>query len=113
MTEQFYWKARFGKGMPVIGVMTWHGAPVIDGEEQDRSHSWQALVRTETTSRLVLQGDHCPIEVDGVFLRNCEPISEADYRYLVDHADWATKFAPAHPEAAPNKAIDVRGKSVW
>jgi hypothetical protein len=113
VTERFYWKARLAKGAPYIGVMTFFGAPIIDGEEQDRSHSWQAIVRTETTSRLVLMGDKCPIEVEGVFLRNCEPISEADYRYLVHHAEWATKYAPAHPDASPNKAPDVRGKSVW
>lgn len=113
MTERFYWKARLAKGAVWIGVVTWYGAPIRDGEEQDRSHSWQCLVRTETTSRLVLFGDSCPIEIEGVQLRNIERIDEAEWRYLTDHARWATDHAPSHPAAAPRTAIDKRGKSVW
>lgn len=115
MTERFYWKAKLGKDTPWIGVMTWFGPPLVDGEELDRSPRWQALVRTETSGRAILFGDNCPIEVDGknMTLRNLERISEADYRYLVKHAEWATKHAPHMPDAAPRTKIDKRGKSVW
>ena len=106
MTERHYWKARLVKGGPFIGVMTWHGAPVVDGEEIDRHHRWQALVRTETTSRAILMGDSIPIEVDGVFLRNIEKIDEAAYRYLVAHAAYATQRAPHMPDATPHKPIN-------
>jgi hypothetical protein len=100
------------KNGPWIPVVTWFGPPLIDGEEQDRSHRWQALVRTETTSRLILMGDQCPVEVDDVFLRNIESVSERDYRFLLDHTEWAASNAPSHPEAKPTKAVDLRGKSI-
>lgn len=106
MSERFYWKARMGRGTPYIGVVTWFGMPVVDNEPQDRSWTWQCLVRTETTSRLVEQGDSCPIAVEGVSLRNVESITEAEWRFLTDHARWATAHAPDHPAAAPNTAID-------
>lgn len=107
MTKHFY-RARFVKDGPYVGVMTWFGPPMIDGEEIDRSPRWQALVRTETTARAILMGDALPIEVDGVALRNIETIAEPEYRYLVAHADYSTKFAPQQPDAAPKTAIDIR-----
>lgn len=106
MTERHYWKARLVKGGPFIGVATWHGAPVIGGDELDRHHRWQALVRNETTSRAILMGDEIPVEVDGVMLRNIEKITEAEYRYLVAHADYATRSAPHMPDASPENPID-------
>jgi hypothetical protein len=106
VTERFYWRARLRKDGADIGVMTWYGAPVIDGEEQDRSHRWQALVRGETTSRAILMGEPCPIEVDGISLRNIKGITEADYRLLIDHAAYAVAHRPDLPDASPNKAID-------
>lgn len=114
MSERFYWKARLVRNGPWVGIVTWFGAPVIDGEEQDRSHSWQCMIRTETTSRLVLFGDNCPIEVDGnVTLRNLERIDETEWAYLRDHAQWATAHAPHLPDAAPRTAINKRGPSVF
>lgn len=93
-------------------IMSYFGPPIIDGEEQDRSHSWQAIVRTETSSRAILFGDNCPIEVDDINLRNIERVEEKDYLYLRDHTAWATEHAPSHPEAQPTKAINLRGKSI-
>lgn len=115
MSERFYWRARLVQGGPWIGVMTWFGPPLIDGEELERSPRWQALVRTEKSGRAVLFGDNCPIEVDGkdMTLRNLERIDEAEYQYLVKHAEWATQHAPHMPDAAPRTKIDKRGKSIW
>ncbi len=103
-----FYRARLVKGGPFVGVKTFFGPPFVDGEEVDRSPRWQALVRTETTARAILMGDATPIEVDGVMLRNIEGIPEAEYRYLVAHADYSTKYAPLNPDAAPKTAFDLR-----
>lgn len=105
--ERHYWSARLGAKTPPIGVQTWFGPPLIDGEELDRSPRWQALVRTETTGRAILMGDEIPIEVDGVGLRQVEKITKAQYDYLVQHAAWSTEFKPSNPDAAPKTAVDV------
>lgn len=111
--ETHFWRAKLIKDGPWIGVKTWLGAPLIDGEEQDRSHRWQALVRNETTGRMILYGEPCPIEVDGIGLRSLERITEADWKYLTDHSAWATAHAPTMPDAAPRVKIDRRGRSVF
>lgn len=108
-----YWKARLVKDGPWVGVKTWYGAPIFDGEEQDRSHRWQAMVGTETSSRLILMGDQTPIEVDGIGLRSITKIDAAEYQYLVTHAQWAAKHARHLPDAAPRRSINKRGKSVF
>lgn len=101
-----YWSARLVKDGPTVPILTLFAGPIIDGEEQDRSPRWQALVRTETTARPILMGDHIPIEIEGVSLRNVEAISPEQYHYLVDHARWATRHDPTHPEASPETPID-------
>lgn len=112
----WYWRARKVKNGPFIPVRSWHGAPIIDGEEHDRHHRWQCMVRLETTSRAILLGDNMPIEVEGVFLRNIEPAktgfppdspeAKAEYEYMVQYAAWATAHAPWKPEAQPDTPID-------
>lgn len=105
MIEHF-WQARLKAGAPFVGVKTFYGPPLIDGEYLDRSHRWQALVRLETTARAVLLGAECPIEIDGMFLRNIEAIAERDYRFLISHADYATKHRPDLPDASPTTAVN-------
>ena len=106
MQRVHYWSAKLVKNGPLIGVKTFWGPPLVDGEFIDRSPRWQALVRSETTARVILMGDHIPIEVDGVFLRNVTPTTEANYRYLCEHAAYSTAHAPANPDASPTEAID-------
>lgn len=103
---RFWWRARLIAKGPYIGVLTMLAPPLVDGEWLDRSPRWQAVVRLETTGRAILLGDRVPIEVDGVFLRNVEEIAEADYLYLIRHAEYATNHAPHMPDAAPTTAID-------
>ena len=106
MTARHYYRARLvGKG-PYVGVTTFFGPPVVDGEELDRSPRWQCVVGTETTGRAILMGDHLPIEVDGIGLRNIERIKEHEYRFLVATSDWATAHAPDRPQAQPRKPVD-------
>ena len=106
MSERFYWRAKFAKGGPYVGVMTWCGPPVIDGEELDRSPRWQALVRNETNPRAILMGDQIPIEVEGIQLRSIEATTKADYEFMVAHSAYATVHRPDLPDASPSQAID-------
>lgn len=103
-----FFRARLVKGGPAIGVRMFVGPPIVDGEELDRSPRLQVMVDVEATSRAVLMlgtGD-IPVEIDGVTLRSIEPVTEAEYRYLVAHRAWASDHAPNHPKAQPRKAVD-------
>lgn len=101
-----YWKGRLVPKGPYVPLKTWHGAPVVDGEELDRSPRWNCQVRLETTSRAILYGDDTPIDVDGLTIRNLERITKADYDYMLAHADYSTQHAPHNADAAPTTAID-------
>ena len=106
MERVHYWTARYVKGGPLIGVKTFWGQPYIDGCFLDRSPRWQALIRNETTARMILMGDQAPVEVDGAFIRNVEPTTKANYEYLVSHAAYSTAHAPANADASPTEAVD-------
>lgn len=107
MTRHYY-RARLVSKGPYVGVTTFFGPPVVDGDELDRSPRWQCVVGTETTGRAILMGDALPIEVDGVTLRNLETVSSEEYHYLVAHAGWAKEHAPSAPDAMPRQKIDLR-----
>ena len=106
MERVHYWQAKYVKNGPMIGVKTFWGPPLVDGEFLDRSPRWQALLRNETTARVIYMGEPCPIEIEGVGIRNIEPTTKANYEYLVAHAAYSTAHAPANPDAAPKEAID-------
>ncbi len=106
MERVHYWTAKFVKNGPLIGVMTFWGPPYIDGELIDRSPRWQALVHTETTARVILMGEPCPIEIDGIGIRNISPTTKANHSYLTKHADYSVAYAPDNPDAAPKEAVD-------
>lgn len=106
MSAVRFFRARIVKAGPFVPVMVWRGPPLVDGDELDRSPRWQALVGAETTARAILMGDHLPIEVDGVTLRNLEPIAEYEYRFMVADAEHARDWRPSDPKASPKKAID-------
>lgn len=102
-----FYQARMAKLAPFVGVAVWDGPPWVDGEELDRSHRLQALVRTETTSRAVLlMGTDTPVEIDGIWLRNFEKTTRANYFYLRAHAAYSTAHAPDNADAAPTEAVD-------
>lgn len=113
MTERHWWRCRLVKDGPAVALVSWHGAPIVDGEELDRHHRWQCLLRDETSSRAILLGDEVPIEIHGIGIRNLEKITEAEYEYLKAHGTWAVQHNPSHPSASPKTAIDRRGKSVF
>lgn len=107
MKTSFY-RARIAKAGPFVGVKMFFGPPLVDGDELDRSPRLQVLVDTETTARAVLMTgeDDTPVEVDGVTLRNIEPTTEADYRFLVADSAHARDWRPDHPKASPREAVD-------
>lgn len=106
MTKRHYFRARMAKDGVFVPVMTFFGPPYVDGQELDRAPRWQALVNAEPTARAILMGDQLPIEVDGVTLRNLEPIKEHEYRFMVADAAHARDYRPDDPKASPRKAID-------
>lgn len=99
-----YYRCRLTKGGPFVGVRVIYAGPWIDGEEQDRSPRYQAIVANEPDGRAVLQGGAVPIEVDGATLRGLERITEAEHRYLLAHQEWAA--GSNHPRARPREAVD-------
>lgn len=106
MERVHYWTGKFVKNGPLVGIKTFFGAPYIDGEFVDRSHRWQALLGAELTARMILMGEPCPIEIDGCYLRNITPTTEANYSYLVAHAAYSMAHAPENADASPTEAID-------
>ena len=113
LTQRHYWQCRLVTGGPPVGLVTWHGPPLVDGEELDRSPRWQCRMMDEPTGRAIFMGDEIPIDIDGLSIRNLEKIDEPAYRYLVDHGAWAKAHAPHHPSAQPRRKIDKRGASVF
>ena len=106
MERIHYWTARYIRGGPLIGVKTFWGQPYVDGEFVDRSPRWQCLLGNEATARAILLGDNVPVEIDGAFIRNVTPTTEANYSYLCAHAAYSTAHAPANADASPTEAID-------
>ncbi len=101
-----FWTAKFVKNGPLIGVKTFFGPPYVDGEFLDRGSRWQALLGAEVTARAILMGEPCPIEVDGCYLRNISPTTEANHSYLVAHAAYSMAHAPQNTDASPKEAVD-------
>ena len=100
-----HYQARLVKGGPFVGVSVVFAGPIVDGEEQDRSPRWQALVGNERDGRVILQGGAMPIEVEGITLGSLERITEAEHRYLLAHQKWAAATG-THPRATPRDAVD-------
>jgi len=96
-----HYAMRLVRGGPLVPVKIWFGLPIVDGEEQDRSLRWCVEVDRKTTSKDEL------ISIDRAWpwcAKN--PISEADYNFMVAHADWAIEHQRDHPKAQPRKAVD-------
>lgn len=93
-----------------VPVRIWFGAPVVDGEELDRSPRWCVEIdgRTDRTEKDA-DGYRCRVPLDVLDAwPYCarEPITAAEYAYLVAHAAWARDHAPDHPKAEPRKPVD-------
>lgn len=112
-----YYMGALVRGGPKVALRIYYGLPVIDGEEQDRSPRWLVDVAGETD--FVETGDsgyRCRVVHDVYrYWPYCGrfPISEGDYKFLIENARWAKTWAPERPEAAPTKKFNLRGKSVF
>jgi hypothetical protein len=101
-----FYRARLVKDGPFVGVKTWFGAPVVNGETLDRSPRWQALIHTDADPVAILTDGPLPIEVDGVTLRSVEAIAEHEYRFLLAHGEWCDATTANHPRTTPRQAVD-------
>jgi hypothetical protein len=104
--DTHFFTAQMVKDGPDIGVATFFAGPLIDGEFLDRSPRFQALIRNETSGRIIHQGEYTPVEVEGIFLRQIRETTRSNYLYLVTHSAFSTAHAPDNPDASPTEAVD-------
>jgi len=93
-----------------VPVRIWYGAPIIDGEEQDRSPRWCVEVDGVTTKT---DDDGVRVPLDPIYddiwpLCAGRKVDQAEFDFLTRRRAWAHKFAPDHPAANPRERIDVR-----
>ena len=98
------------KNGPRVAVLIWFGAPIIDGEEQDRSHRWNIEVDGATDRwEKGDDGYRCRValDIDSFWPWVArDPIEPSEYQYLKAHSAWAKEHAPHHPKAAPRSPVD-------
>ena len=99
-----FYGARLINGGIAVGVMIWHGCPVIAGERQDRSPRWCIAVNGLTTDK---NGELLDVFDRWPFVGG-EPISHREYAFRKRRRLWARKHAPEHPAANPFEPIDLR-----
>ena len=109
-----YFQVQLRPGAPWSPVYIWHGqapdpetpprpddapwAPVWFGDLEPRGgFMWRCLINGRER-RLEFAWPRCARH----------PISQADYRYMLDYHHWARRHAPERPEAAPHRAVDYR-----
>ena len=92
-----FFRHKLRSGGVVGAVRIWFGAPhdPVTGEEMDRSHRWQAEFLGE-----YIEFDACWPQCAG------EPITEAEYRALMNRRDWAAEHAPRSAYANPRRRYD-------
>lgn len=80
------------------GIRVWFGPPLdpVTGEELDRSHRWQA------------HENGAYVELERVWPKAAkDPITQAEYEYLVGRVEWGRKHAPDSPQAQPRRKVDL------
>jgi hypothetical protein len=101
------WLVRRG---PRVPVRIWFGPAIIDGEEQDRAPGWFVEIDGRT-DRLEKDdaGYRCrvPLDVERAWpFCAKDPITEAEYRFLIADAAHAREWRPDHPKANPRQPVD-------
>jgi hypothetical protein len=98
-----FYKARLINGALHVGVMIWHGRPVIEGERQDRAPRWCIAVNGRTTDK---DGELLDVFERWPFVCG-DPISHREFAFMKRRRLWARKHAPEHPAANPFERIDL------
>lgn len=89
-----FFKRRLVKGGPFVPCKIWMFQPTQDGE----------LVGDETY-QCEVNGQYADAEDQWLWL--CQnPITEAEYHYLMATVTWAANYSPDHPLSDPNKPIN-------
>ena len=99
-----FYRTRLMRNALHVGVMIWHGRPVIDGRQQDRAPRWCAAVDGRTCNDA---GELLDVLEIWPFCSG-EPISHREFAFMKRRARWARKHAPEHPAANPRQPIDRR-----
>ncbi len=100
--ETGWWTVRLGRGTPrVPAAIMWiepiaaePGEPLNDMQDT-RSGFLAAFIAGE------------PVGIEEVWHRKGQPISEAEYQFLVAEAAWVRQHAPDEPVANPTKRVDL------
>lgn len=100
-----------------VPVRIWFGPPVVGGEEQDRGHDWRCEIdgRSDRWEFDDATGYRClvALEIDRAWPWAArEPITAAEYAYLVAHTEWAREHSPDHPKANPRRPVDFHALPV-
>jgi hypothetical protein len=92
-----FYKMRLRSGGVYVGVSIWHGLPCDPetGDEMDRAPCWNALINGQWAN-VAEAWPQCA----------GEPISAAEYAYLLARVGWAAEHAPGSPIADPTKRVD-------
>ena len=109
LPERGFYAMRLVKGAIAVPVMIWHGAPVIEGERQDRSPRWCAAINGRSCRFDKEQGCRVPLDVYEAW-PNCSGrrIRAREYAFMRRRTRWAQRHAPTHPAATPYERIDLR-----
>jgi hypothetical protein len=97
--EPGYWAMRLAKGAPEVGAcIRWEQTTHEPGDETNRMDRSPIL-----TARINGEVRH----LDDVWTRRGRPITEAEYRFLVEDRGWAKDHAPHLPEANPHRRAGI------
>lgn len=99
-----YYAVRLVKGGIRCPAHIWYGPPLDPetGEPLDRSWRWNAVVNGQP------QDPERFINIVGNFAHIWgDPISRAEYEFLLEDRKWCAEHAPDLPEANPTRTIDV------
>lgn len=97
-----YWAVRLGGvGTPEVG------AAIIRRVRRPPDPASPTNVQTECN---VLEAyiDGRLVGVEDVWTRKGRPITEAEYRWMVEDRAWCRQWAPHSPEANPRVRVDLR-----
>jgi hypothetical protein len=116
-----FYRRRETKGGPWVPVEIYFGVPMIDGELQDRSPRWCAVVDGRTDREDYDQDGNylgrVPLDpiLDDVWTHCCgNPIDRTDYEVMTRRRVWAKEHDPEHPAANPRQKIDLlKMKPQW